>query len=117
VPILCRRGENYEFTISKNDNHKKPFCKTEGLFLWFLNIRSCMREKTYRSVVKTISWRTIGTIDTILIAWLVIGKLEFAVTIGGIELFTKMILYFLHERTWNRIKFGKIDESDIEYQI
>ncbi|MFV0378629.1 MAG: DUF2061 domain-containing protein [Mangrovibacterium sp.] len=76
-----------------------------------------MREKPYRSIVKSISWRTIGTIDTMLIAWLITGKLTLAVSIGGIEVFTKMFLYFLHERLWNRIKFGKIDSSDIEYQI
>ncbi|RKD90539.1 DUF2061 domain-containing protein [Mangrovibacterium diazotrophicum] len=76
-----------------------------------------MREKPYRSVVKSISWRTVGTIDTMMIAWLVTGKLDFAVTIGGVELFTKMFLYYMHERTWNRIKFGRIDQSDIEYQI
>ena len=76
-----------------------------------------MREKPYRSLVKSISWRTVGTMDTMMIAWLVTGKLDFAVTIGGVELFTKMFLYFLHERTWNRIKFGRIDQSDIEYQI
>jgi len=76
-----------------------------------------MREKPYRSVVKSISWRTVGTIDTMMIAWLVTGKLDFALTIGGVELFTKMFLYYLHERTWNRIKFGRIDQSDIEYQI
>ena len=75
-----------------------------------------MKEKPYRSIVKAVSWRIVGTIDTILIAWLVTRKLEFAVTIGGVELFTKMILYYLHERTWNRIKFGK-ESSDIEYQI
>ncbi|WP_423127317.1 DUF2061 domain-containing protein [Gaoshiqia sp. Z1-71] len=78
---------------------------------------SRMREKPYRSIVKSVSWRTIGTIDTMLIAWLVTGHLDFAVTIGGVELFTKMFLYFLHERTWNKIKFGKIDSSNIEYQI
>ena len=76
-----------------------------------------MREKPYRSVVKSISWRTVGTIDTMMIAWLVTGKLDFAVTIGGVELFTKMFLYYMHERTWNRIKFGRIDQSVIEYQI
>jgi len=76
-----------------------------------------MREKPYRSIVKSISWRTVGTIDTMMIAWLVTGKLDFAVTIGGVELFTKMFLYYMHERTWNRIKFGRIDQSDIEYQI
>ncbi|HKJ42532.1 MAG TPA: DUF2061 domain-containing protein [Sunxiuqinia sp.] len=76
-----------------------------------------MREKAYRSVVKSISWRMVGTIDTMTIAWLITGKLDAAVTIGGIEVFTKMMLYYLHERTWNKIKFGRIDDSDIEYQI
>jgi len=76
-----------------------------------------MKEKAYRSIVKAVSWRAIGTVDTILIAWLVVGKLEFAVTIGGVELFTKMFLYYLHERTWNRIRFGKARSSEIDYQI
>ncbi|MGD9931065.1 MAG: DUF2061 domain-containing protein [Mangrovibacterium sp.] len=76
-----------------------------------------MKEKAYRSVVKSVSWRTVGTLDTMLIAWLVTGQLEFAVTIGGVELFTKMFLYYLHERTWNKIKFGRVSSSDIEYQI
>lgn len=76
-----------------------------------------MRDKAYRSVVKSISWRMVGTIDTMMIAWLITGKLDAAVTIGGIEVFTKMLLYYLHERTWNKIKFGRMDDSDIEYQI
>ncbi|MEN6455797.1 MAG: DUF2061 domain-containing protein [Prolixibacteraceae bacterium] len=75
-----------------------------------------MKEKPYRSIVKAISWRVVGTIDTMMIAWLVTGKLGFAVTIGGVELFTKMILYYLHERVWNGIRFGK-ERSDIDYQI
>lgn len=74
-------------------------------------------EKGYRSLVKTISWRTVGTIDTIIIAWLVIGDLNFAVSIGGIELFTKMTLYYFHERLWSRSKFGIIEEKSPEYEI
>lgn len=76
-----------------------------------------MSEKTYRSVVKSISWRTIGTIDTILISYLITGKPDLAVSIGGIEVFTKMGLYYLHERTWNRIGFGRKKVSDSDYQI
>lgn len=74
-------------------------------------------EKKRRSIVKTISWRTVGTIDTILISWIVIGDINFAVTIGGIELFTKMALYFFHERAWNKINFGRVKETPIEYEI
>ncbi len=76
-----------------------------------------MKEKPYRSIAKAVSWRAVGTIDTILIAWLVVGKLEFAVTIGGVELFTKMVLYYFHERAWNKIKFGKASGSEMDYQI
>ena len=64
-------------------------------------------EKPLRSVVKSLSWRTIGTLDTIVISWLVTGKLDLAFSIGGIELITKMILYFFHERIWNAIQWGK----------
>lgn len=68
-------------------------------------------------MLKSISWRTIGTIDTFLISYLVTGKLDFAVTIGGIEVFTKMTLHYFHERTWNRISFGKVKTSNEDYQI
>ena len=76
-----------------------------------------MSEKNYRSIVKSVSWRTIGTLDTFLISLLVTGKLDFALTIGGVEVFTKMALYYIHERTWNRIGFGRIKNSGIDYQI
>ncbi|MCH2192807.1 DUF2061 domain-containing protein [Kordia sp.] len=64
-------------------------------------------EKPLRSFLKSISWRIVGTLDTILISWLVTGTLEMAFTIGSIEMITKMILYFFHERLWNIIKWGK----------
>jgi uncharacterized membrane protein len=64
-------------------------------------------EKLKRSLVKTISWRIIGTLDTVLISWLITGTLALAFSIGLIELITKMALYFFHERAWNNIKWGK----------
>lgn len=64
-------------------------------------------EKIKRSLLKTISWRIIGTLDTILITWFITGTLALAVSIGAIELVTKMLLYFFHERAWNAIKWGK----------
>lgn len=64
-------------------------------------------EKPLRSMVKAISWRIIGTMDTIVISWLITGELSLAFSIGAIELVTKMILYFFHERIWNVIKWGK----------
>lgn len=64
-------------------------------------------ENPLRSVVKSVSWRVIGTIDTILISWLITGEISTAFSIGSIELGTKMVLYFFHERIWNKIKWGK----------
>ncbi len=55
-----------------------------------------------KSIFKTISWRIVGTIDTIVIAFIVTGELGMAASIGSVEVFTKIILYYFHERFWNR---------------
>ena len=64
-------------------------------------------EKIKRSLIKTISWRIIGTLDTVLISWFITGTLALAFSIGAIELVSKMVLYFFHERVWNSITWGK----------
>jgi uncharacterized membrane protein len=64
-------------------------------------------ETKRRSIVKAFTWRTLGTLDTIVISYVLTGEIKTAVSIGGIEIFTKMFLYFFHERIWNLIKWGK----------
>lgn len=59
-----------------------------------------------RTTVKTASWRTIASLDTTVLAWIYTGSMATAVSIGGLEVFTKMTLYFIHERIWVRIPFG-----------
>jgi len=59
-----------------------------------------------RNILKTISWRIIGSIDTVILGWLITGNLSFGVKIGGTELLTKMLLYYGHERLWQGIKIG-----------
>jgi uncharacterized membrane protein len=68
----------------------------------------------YRHIAKTISWRIIGTIDTIVLGFLITHDFTMALTIGGLEVFSKMILYFIHERLWYRIPFGvsKSEKTD-----
>jgi len=66
-----------------------------------------MEENKLRSLVKGISWRFLGTIDTIVISFILTGEIKVALSIGGVELFSKIILYYFHERIWNKIKFGK----------
>ena len=53
-----------------------------------------------RHVAKTITWRIVGTIDTIILSWIITGDLGIGMAIGGVEVITKMVLYFLHERAW-----------------
>lgn len=60
-----------------------------------------------RSLVKAISWRVTGSVDTFLISWIVTGQPILALTISGIEVFTKIFLFYLHERLWHRIRWGK----------
>ena len=74
-----------------------------------LNVRKrkFKEDKITRSIAKTISWRLIGTLDTIIISWIITGEITMALSIGSIELVSKMLLYFFHERAWNKIKWGK----------
>jgi len=61
-----------------------------------------------RSLVKGVSWRFFGTLDTIIISYFVTGVWISAFAIGGFELITKIILYYVHERAWGRLKWGRI---------
>ena len=64
-------------------------------------------EKPIRSVAKAISWRVIGTLDTLLISFILTGEVVLAASIASIDFVTKMVLYFFHERIWNKISWGR----------
>jgi uncharacterized membrane protein len=66
------------------------------------------RESRLRSLLKGISWRIVGTIDTMIISWIVTGNIVFAATIGSVEVITKVILYYFHERAWQMIPRGRV---------
>ena len=82
--------------LINSDKNEKTTYKTDSV-----------KEKPLRSIVKSISWRLIGTLDTVIISYLITGHLTLAFQIGSVELVTKMVLYFFHERIWNSIKWGK----------
>lgn len=65
------------------------------------------RDTHKRSLVKGFTWRLLGTIDTTIISWAVTGNPLAAISIGGIEIFTKVVLYYLHERIWQNIRWGR----------
>lgn len=74
------------------------------LFDKFYSSKSQANDSHGKSVVKAISWRIIGTLDTIVISWILTGKISVALSIGSIEVFSKFFLYYGHERIWNKIK-------------
>ena len=60
-----------------------------------------------RHLLKTITWRIVGTIDTVILSGVLTGSWVMGFTIGGVEIITKMVLYFFHERAWYKLsKFG-----------
>jgi uncharacterized membrane protein len=64
------------------------------------------KESHARSLVKGISWRIVGTLDTMLWAWLFTGDLKIAAKIGAFEIGSKIILYYFHERLWQLVPYG-----------
>ncbi|MBK7870800.1 MAG: DUF2061 domain-containing protein [Saprospiraceae bacterium] len=61
------------------------------------------KESHLRSVIKSVSWRIVGSIDTMLLSYLFTGSVKIAALIGSTEVMTKVILYYMHERIWQII--------------
>jgi uncharacterized membrane protein len=60
-------------------------------------------DKPIKSFMKSVSWRIVGTIDTMVISYFITGRLSVAFSIGSVEVLTKTILYYFHERLWAHI--------------
>ncbi len=71
--------------------------------LWFkINLPNSNK----RHIFKTFSWRVVGTLDTFVLAWIITGNPFTGFKIGIVEIITKMIFYYIHEKIWYRIDFG-----------
>ncbi len=66
-----------------------------------------------RHLFKAITWRMIGTLDTLFLGWIISGSFRVGAAIGGAEVITKMVLYYMHERLWYRVPFGvkRVDDK------
>ena len=60
------------------------------------------------SVGKALTWQVLASADTTFLAWLVTGNIIAAVSIGGVEIFTKLFFYYTHERVWSKVSWGRI---------
>lgn len=80
------------------------------IFLYYLHERIWFRirikNSKLRHILKAFSYRFFGTLDTILLAWIISGNPAIGLKIGFIELITKISLYYLHERAWYQTRFG-----------
>jgi len=68
-----------------------------------------------RSIAKTISWRVVASIITGVVTFFLTGRLDFAVTVGLADTLVKFLIYYVHERMWARISYGK--PRPLEYEI
>ena len=66
-----------------------------------------MNDSNNRSIAKTISWRLTGSFSTFMISYLILGSFSIASSIAVIQIIANTILYYLHERVWNKINWGK----------
>ena len=66
-----------------------------------------MNDTNLRSIIKALSWRLTGTIDTFIVSFFVTGELLIAGSIASIEILTKIVLFWMHERVWNNVKWGR----------
>jgi uncharacterized membrane protein len=61
-----------------------------------------------RSIAKTVSWRAVGSIDTLILGYIFTGNFLIAGSIASTEVITKIILYYVHERGWAHVKWGRL---------
>lgn len=71
-------------------------------------------ESRKRHLAKTVTWRLVGTLDTMTLAWLISGDPLAALQIGFAEVVTKMVLYYFHERVWYKLNYGLPKRNNIE---
>lgn len=74
-------------------------------------------EKRVRSLLKAISWRIVATSTTMFLVFLFTGNLVLSVGVGSLELLLKLVLYYVHERIWNRSNFGKVYDTHEKERI
>ena len=67
-----------------------------------------VQDRPIKSLIKAISWRIVGSIDTMVVSYFITGAWKLAISIGGIEVFTKIFLYYLHERAWAQLRWGRM---------
>ena len=116
--IINYSTQNYSFNLAFYIAGLEIITKT---FLYYFNERIWNNfnigrledsVKRSRSLFKAISWRIAASVDTFLISFIITGRFDWATSIAIFEIITKSIIYYFHERVWNRVKWGRIKQND-----
>jgi uncharacterized membrane protein len=77
----------------------------ERAWVYFLGRKTLVKNV---SIIKAVTWRTIGSLDTAMWAWIYTGNGLTGLKIGAYEVLTKIALYYVHERLWARVPIGSV---------
>jgi uncharacterized membrane protein len=77
----------------------------ERAWIYFLGRKALLKNA---SIIKAVTWRTIGSLDTAMWAWIYTGNGLTGLKIGGYEILTKIALYYVHERIWAQVPIGSV---------
>jgi uncharacterized membrane protein len=116
--IINYSEQNYSFDLASYIAGLEIITKT---FLYYLHERIWNNFKIgrlensvrrSRSFYKALTWRFLASLDTFLVSFIITGRFDWATSIAIFEIITKSIIYYLHERIWNRVKWGRINSND-----
>jgi uncharacterized membrane protein len=73
-------------------------------------------ETKRRSVLKSLSWRFLAALITSGVVYMLTGKGDFAAKVGVVDTAVKLVIYFLHERAWDKIDYGRVPPAP-DYEV
>jgi uncharacterized membrane protein len=74
-------------------------------------------EYAYRSWTKAVSYRVVGSLYSFVVLYLVSGKLLISLSLSAVEVVSKIVIFYYHERIWDKISFGKVKQQQPDYEI
>lgn len=116
--IINYSEQNYSFDLAFYIAGLEIITKT---FLYYLHERIWNNFKIgrlensvrrSRSFYKALTWRFLASLDTFLVSFIITGRFDWATSIAIFEIITKSIIYYFHERIWNKVKWGRINSND-----
>jgi uncharacterized membrane protein len=96
-----------QFGRRRRDDLPDPVPVSRGAGDWFQTKLFRGPDWHGRSLAKAVSWRAVGTVDTFIVSFFVTGKVSIAGSIAAVEIATKIMIYYFHERLWTTISWGR----------